>query len=88
MASSLGAGLSQSLIQVIVFRSIQGIGGAGLYSMAFISLPEITPPEKFPLMAAVLGIAFAVSAVLSVSPLSACNHGLTTNLAAALRSEA
>lgn len=64
MAFSLGAGLSQSLIQVIVFRALQGIGGAGLYSLAFISLPEITPPEKFPLMAAAMGITFAVSAVL------------------------
>ena len=63
-AFSLGAGLAQSLDQVIAFRALQGVGGAGLYSLPLTTLPEITPPEKFGVMSAAMGIVFAVSAVL------------------------
>ncbi|KAL6715374.1 hypothetical protein ACLMJK_007640 [Lecanora helva] len=33
--------------QLIAFRSLQGIGGAGLYSMTNIVIPEITPKKHF-----------------------------------------
>ncbi|KAF2718911.1 MFS general substrate transporter [Polychaeton citri CBS 116435] len=56
LAFSLGAGHSQSLEQEV--------GGSGLYAMTFVTLPEITPPEKFGMMSAGLGMAFAVSGVL------------------------
>ncbi|MCJ1476256.1 hypothetical protein MMC13_004922 [Lambiella insularis] len=63
-ASSLGAGLSQSLNQLIAFRALQGVGGSGIYSLPFTVLPEITPVAKFPLMSAVVGTTFLCSAVL------------------------
>jgi MFS family permease len=66
-AFSLGAGLAQSLDQVIAFRALQGVGGAGLYSLPLTTLPEITPPEQFGVMSAAMGIVFAVSAVLWVA---------------------
>lgn len=50
--------------QLIAFRALQGIGGAGLYSMALIVLPEITPPEKIASMSALIGAVTVVSAVL------------------------
>ena len=46
--------------QVIAFRALQGIGGAGLYSMPFTALPEITPPEKLGMMSGIFGMIFAV----------------------------
>lgn len=63
-AFSAGCGWAQSLEQLIVFRAFQGLGGSGLYSMPLTVLPEITPPETFPLMSALSGIVFAVAAVL------------------------
>lgn len=64
VAFSAGCGWAQSLEQLIAFRAFQGLGGSGLYAMPLTVLPEITPPEKFPLMSALSGICFAVAAVL------------------------
>lgn len=61
---SLACGLAQTIEQLIVFRALQGLGGSGLYAMPLTTLPEVTPPEKFPIMSAAMGIVFAVSAVL------------------------
>lgn len=63
-ASSLGAGLSQSLNQLIAFRALQGLGGSGVYAMPLTVMPEITPIEKFPLISALAGVTFSCSAVL------------------------
>uniref|UniRef100_A0A093VGU8 Multidrug resistance protein 3 n=1 Tax=Talaromyces marneffei PM1 TaxID=1077442 RepID=A0A093VGU8_TALMA len=61
---SIGCGCAQTIQQLIVFRALQGIGGAGLYSMAFIVLPEVTPPEKLGIMSGLIGGVTVVSAVL------------------------
>ena len=63
---SLGAGLSQSLNQLIAFRALQGLGGAGVYAIPLTVLPEITPVETFGLMSAVSGILLTSAAVLYV----------------------
>jgi MFS family permease len=49
---------------LIAFRALQGVGGAGLYSMAFIVLPEVTPPKNIPVMSGLIGGVTVVSAVL------------------------
>ncbi|KAI0555062.1 major facilitator superfamily transporter [Xylaria curta] len=61
---SIGCGSAQSLEQLIAFRAIQGIGGAGLYSITMIVLPEVTPPRFLQGLAAVIGIIITLSSVL------------------------
>jgi len=63
-AFSLGAGFSQTLNQLIACRVLQGIGGSGLYSLAFVILVEIGPPRLQQWMAALAGITVACSGVL------------------------
>jgi MFS family permease len=63
-AFSVGCGCSRTIEQLIAFRALQGIGGAGLYSMALIILPEVTPPEKIGLMSGLIGGVTAVSGAL------------------------
>ncbi|EED14464.1 MFS multidrug transporter, putative [Talaromyces stipitatus ATCC 10500] len=63
-AFSIGCGWAQTIQQLIAFRALQGVGGAGLYSMAFIVLPEMTPPENIPVMSGLIGGVTIVSAVL------------------------
>ncbi|KAI5296859.1 hypothetical protein KEM55_005472 [Ascosphaera atra] len=63
-AGSIGCGCSQTLNQLIAFRTLQGLGGAGLYSVPLIVLPEITPVKQFRILGALIGIAITVSAVV------------------------
>jgi MFS family permease len=42
-SASIGCGFAQSINQLIALRSIQGIGGSGLYSLAMVMFPEIYP---------------------------------------------
>lgn len=61
---SIGCGCAKTIEQLIAFRALQGVGGAGLYSMAMIVLPEITPPKNIPVMSGFIGGVTVVSAVL------------------------
>lgn len=45
VASAL-AGFSQSMLQLVVFRSLQGIGGGGLQALAFIIIGDILAPRE------------------------------------------
>jgi MFS family permease len=48
----------------IVCRSFQGIGGAGLYSLTTICLPEIGPAHKPDVIGKIIGITLSLSFVL------------------------
>ncbi|KFY35638.1 hypothetical protein V494_05739, partial [Pseudogymnoascus sp. VKM F-4513 (FW-928)] len=63
-AFSLGAGLATNINQLIAFRTIQGIGGSGLFSLSMIVLPQITPVRLWALMSSLVGMSFAFSYVL------------------------
>ncbi|OAA38791.1 Major facilitator superfamily domain, general substrate transporter [Metarhizium rileyi] len=64
IAFSLACGFARSLDQLIAFRAIQGIGGSGLYSLAMIMLPELSPAHLRQYIAAMVGVVVAVSGVL------------------------
>lgn len=48
----------------IVFRAFQGIGGSGIFSMVFVSIPEIVPPARFGLISGFIGAVFASSSIV------------------------
>ena len=62
-AASLACGFATNLEQLIGFRAAQGIGGAGLYAMAMIIYPEITPPGLVPVISSVVGLIVALAGV-------------------------
>ncbi|KAI1131292.1 major facilitator superfamily transporter [Nemania abortiva] len=64
IAFSIGCGFAQNLQQLIAFRAIQGAGGSGLYSIAMITFPEISPPRFLQALAAIIGIIITLSSVL------------------------
>lgn len=49
--------------QLICFRGIQGIGGAGLYSMTMVTFPEISPPSMMPVISSIVGAIVALASV-------------------------
>ncbi len=56
----LGDGMSQ----LIIFRALQGIGGAGLFSMAFIVIADLFPPNVRGKYQGLVGAVFGVASVL------------------------
>ena len=46
LAGSLLAGLAQSMLQLIVFRGVQGMGAGGLIAMAFTVVGDVVSPRE------------------------------------------
>ncbi|KAH6665804.1 major facilitator superfamily domain-containing protein [Halenospora varia] len=43
LAWSIGCGFAKTIEQIIIFRALQGIGGAGIYSLAYASILDVVP---------------------------------------------
>lgn len=56
----LGDGMSQ----LILFRGLQGVGGAGLFSMAFIVIADLFPPNVRGRYQGLVGATFGIASVL------------------------
>ena len=56
----LGDGMSQ----LIIFRAVQGLGGAGLFAMAFIIIADLYPPSVRGKYQGIVGATFGVASVL------------------------
>ncbi len=59
----MACGACSNIDQLIGFRAAQGVGGAGLYAMAMITYPEISPPNLVPMLSAILGLIVALAGV-------------------------
>ncbi|AZU63780.1 MDR family MFS transporter [Neobacillus mesonae] len=57
-------GIAQTIVQLSIFRAIQGIGGGALMPIAFTIVFDIFPPEKRGKMTGLLGAVFGTSSVL------------------------
>lgn len=61
---SLGCGWSRNINQLILFRTFQGIGGAGLYALALIVLVEVSTVKIFTFATSFAGAVVAVAGVV------------------------
>ncbi|CAN8102799.1 unnamed protein product [Discula destructiva] len=61
---SLGCGFSNSLNTLAVCRTFQGIGGAGLFSVTMIILPEVAPENLRNSLAPIIGMVISMAGVL------------------------
>ncbi|CAF9915301.1 MAG: hypothetical protein HETSPECPRED_002355 [Heterodermia speciosa] len=61
---SAACGGAQTLTQLIIFRALQGIGGAGTYSLVFVIFFEAVSPEKFAPYSSLLSANFALALLL------------------------
>src|SRR5215212_9231630 len=57
------AGLSQNMTQLIAFRAVQGIGGGGLFSIAFAIIGDVIPPRDRGRYQGYFGAVFGVASV-------------------------
>ncbi len=56
--------LGDGMNQLIIFRAIQGLGGAGLFAMAFIIIADLFPPSVRGKYQGLVGATFGVASVL------------------------
>lgn len=63
VVGSVLCGLSQDMLQLIVFRGIQGVGAGGLMAMAFAIIGDIVSPRERGRYTGYLGAVFAVASV-------------------------
>ncbi|KAH8783249.1 putative multidrug resistance protein fnx1, partial [Diaporthe sp. PMI_573] len=73
-AFSGACGGARTMVQLIVFRVLQGIGGSGIYGLTTAMIYELVPPPKFPLYTTFVMILFAIA--FALGPLLG---GLITN---------
>jgi MFS family permease len=60
---SIGCGFAKTVEQLIVFRELQIISGAGLYPLCMVICSEISPPRFLPAVISLLGFTVAVAGV-------------------------
>src|SRR5688572_8026463 len=56
--------LGDGMTQLIVFRGVQGAGGAGLFALSFIIVSDLYPPRERGKVGGVFGAVFGLSSVL------------------------
>jgi EmrB/QacA subfamily drug resistance transporter len=61
---SVLSGLSQSMLMLIVFRGVQGLGGGGLMAMAMAIIGDVVSPRQRGRYVGYLGAVFAMSSIV------------------------
>jgi EmrB/QacA subfamily drug resistance transporter len=64
ISSSLMAGMSRNMGQLISFRALQGIGAGGTFALAYIVLSDLYTPEKRGKMLGMISLVWGVSSIL------------------------
>lgn len=63
LTGSMLCGVAQNIVQLSLFRAIQGIGGGALVPIAFAIMFDLFPPEKRGKMGGFFGAVFGLSSI-------------------------
>jgi len=64
IVGSMLCGASQSMVQLVAFRAIQGIGAGCSQAMAFTTIADLFPPARRGRISGLMGAVFGVSSVI------------------------
>lgn len=76
---SMACALSQSMLQLIIFRALQGIGGSGLYSMTMVAAPAVASEDRLGIVASLVALMQVVAGVLGPILGGAISHDRTSS---------
>jgi EmrB/QacA subfamily drug resistance transporter len=63
LVGSLLAGMSQNMVQLVLFRGVQGLGAGGLMTLAFTIISDVVPPRDRGRYQGLFGAVFGLSSV-------------------------
>ena len=58
------SGLSQNMVELVLFRGVQGLGGGALFALALTTLAVLFPPRERGRLAGVFGAMFGLSSAV------------------------
>ncbi|KAJ5574907.1 hypothetical protein N7450_008806 [Penicillium hetheringtonii] len=64
LAFSIGCGCANTVNQLIIFRALQGLGGAGVYALAILCIYEIAPKTKLPVYSGLMSFCLALASLI------------------------
>ncbi|KAJ5391564.1 hypothetical protein N7509_007054 [Penicillium cosmopolitanum] len=64
LAFSIGCGCAKTANQLIIFRALQGIGGAGVYALAILCIYEIAPKTKLPTYSGLMSFCLVLASLI------------------------
>src|SRR3981081_1268052 len=67
IAASALCGISQNMVELVLFRALQGVFGGVLFASTFAVLADVFPPEQRARMSGVFGAFFGLSSVIGPS---------------------
>ncbi|KAF7553555.1 hypothetical protein G7Z17_g3561 [Cylindrodendrum hubeiense] len=64
---SIACAVSKTMVQLIIFRAFQGIGGSGMYSLVFVVMAQIVPLDKLGICTGILSsVAPGIAVVFAI----------------------
>jgi EmrB/QacA subfamily drug resistance transporter len=64
LLGSILCGISQSSIQLILFRGLQGLGGGALFAVSFAIIADVFPAKQRTRIAGMFGMLFGISGII------------------------
>lgn len=64
MIGSALSGIAQNMLQLIIFRAIQGIGGGAIFANAFATIGDLFPPSERGKWQGLFGAVFGIASVI------------------------
>ncbi|MEE9286229.1 MAG: MDR family MFS transporter [Dehalococcoidia bacterium] len=64
IAGSALTGLSQTMVQLIIFRAVQGVGGGMMFGISFAIISDIFPPAERGKWQGLFGAVFAMASII------------------------
>jgi MFS family permease len=64
LLASMACSIARNMIQLIIFRALQGVAGSGLYNLPFVVVLKVVEPDRVSKFTTIIGCVFAMANLL------------------------